>query len=80
LGVKSFKALDQSQLVRIPYKEYFQSEEGRKKTYKTITCRLCLLSYEKSKINKVVSLKILVKLKEILSKRNIYMFSHIDVS
>ena len=78
LGVKSFKALDQSKIYRVSIKEYLKNEDNRKKIYKTIMCRLCQLSYEKSKINKVVSLKILMKVKENLSKRKIYMFNHID--
>lgn len=79
LGVKSFKALDQSKIYRVSIKEYLQNEENTKKIYKTIKCGLCLLSYQQSKINKVVSLKILVNVKDSLSKRKIYMFPHIDV-
>jgi len=50
-------------------KNYLNNEANVKKIYKTLTCRLCTLPYPKSKITKMVTFKLLMRLKENLSKR-----------
>ncbi len=78
LGVKSFDTVDYT-LPKMDL-EYLQNEENMKKLYKTITCRLCLLSYHKDKITKVVTFKLLVKLRDNLERRDKKIFPHITVN
>ena len=53
-------------------------ENNIRKFYKTWTCRLCLLPYPKAKITKIVTFKLLYKLKENLKKRGFSHFEHIN--
>lgn len=55
-----------------------KDEKNIKKFYKTWMCRLCLLPYPKTKITKIVTFKLLYKLKENLSKRGFDDFKHIN--
>ena len=58
-------------------KDYLNNEANVKKIYKTLTCRLCTLPYPKSKITKMVTFKLLMRLKENLSKRGTNIFNHL---
>lgn len=82
LGVKSFTLVkDPNELMNIkPEKSLMKikDEKNIKKFYKTWTCRLCLLPYPKSKITKIVTFKLLFKLKENLKKRGCQCFEHIN--
>lgn len=78
LGVKSFDTVDYT-LPKMDL-EYLLNEDNMKKLYKTITCRLCLLSYHREKITKIVTFKLLVKLRDNLERRDKRIFPHITVS
>ena len=81
LGVKSFtlvKDPDEIQMTITPSNINVNNEDNIKKFYKTWTCRLCQLSYPRSKITKIVTSKLLFKLKENLKKRGFYYFEHIN--
>jgi hypothetical protein len=52
-------------------------ENNIRKFYKTWTCRLCQLPYPKAKITKMVTFKLLMKLKDNLAKRGFSIFSHV---
>lgn len=60
-------------------KDYLNNENNVKKIYKTLTCRLCTLPYPKNKITKMVTFKLLMRLKENLSKRDFNIFEHLIV-
>lgn len=81
LGVKSFTPVrepgESDEITPIiPLK--VNDEDNIRKFYKTWTCRLCLLPYPKSKITKIVTFKLLYKLKENLKKRGFHHFDHIN--
>lgn len=82
LGVKSFTLMkDPNELMNIkPEKTLLKIKDERnlKKFYKTWTCRLCFLPYPKTKITKIVTFKLLYKLKENLKKRGCKCFEHIN--
>ena len=75
LGVVAFESemdpLDKSaELFKNQQLNYQCDKENRLvKNYKTWRCRLCLLSYPQAKITKIVTFKLLYKLKENLKKR-----------
>jgi len=61
-------------------KDYISNENNIKKLYKTLTCRLCQISYPKDKINKIVTFKLIMNLIKNLEKRNGNIFKHINVN
>jgi hypothetical protein len=79
LGVKSFTPYKEFQDPSLNFntQEYLKEEKNIKKVYKTLTCKLCNLAYPKSKINKVVTFKLLLDLKENQAKRGENIFKHI---
>lgn len=82
LGVKAFTPVYEFVDIQKPFsiKEYLKSEKNLNKIYKTLTCKLCMLSYPQAKITKLVTFKLLLKLKENLFYRNSALFNHIHVS
>lgn len=79
LGVKAFTPIKEDDDPQFNALEYINNEDNISKLYKTWTCRLCQLSYPKAKITKVVTFKLLMKLKENLTKRDLGIFNHINV-
>lgn len=84
LGVKAFTKLFEKKEDYLKNmaltKDYLHNEANVKKIYKTLTCRLCTLPYPKSKITKMVTFKLLMRLKENLIKReNFTAFNHLMV-
>lgn len=79
LGVKAFYPVNEEIEKPISAIDYIKDEKNINKLYKTWSCRLCQLSYPKSKITKVVTFKLLIKLKENLIKRGLGIFNHINV-
>lgn len=79
MGVKAFTPVKEHDDYQFNTNEYISNEKNISKLYKTWTCRLCQLSYPKAKITKVVTFKLLMKLKENLAKRDLGIFNHINV-
>ena len=81
LGVKSFTTVrepgEKGMIVPLNMIKV-NDEDNIRKFYKTWTCRLCLLPYPKAKITKIVTFKLLYKLKENLKKRGFHHFDHIN--
>lgn len=63
------------ELSKLEKKEIDSRNKLRK--YKTWKCRMCLLEYPQDKVTKIVTFKLLFKLKENLMKRNVNCFEHI---
>jgi hypothetical protein len=80
LGVKAFTPVKEDFDKQINVMEYIKNENNISKLYKTWTCRLCQLSYPKAKITKVVTFKLLMKLRDNLAKRDLGIFNHINVN
>lgn len=82
LGLKAFTPLYEGDKLgmQVSNKEYIYHEDNIRKIYKTLCCRMCQLSYPKSKITKVVTYKLILNLRENLEKRNFGILDHINVS
>ena len=79
LGVKSFTLVKEPDENTILKPINLNNEEDNiRKFYKTWTCRLCQLPYPRSKITKIVTFKLLYKLKENIKKRGFKYFEHIN--
>jgi hypothetical protein len=80
LNLKAFTPIRESTDVNPNFNNtlYLKDEKNLNRIYKTHTCRLCMLSYPKSKITKTVTLKLLMNLKESLKKRNEKLLDHIN--
>ena len=57
--------------------EFIHDEQNLKRMYKTLQCKLCQLYYPISNINKQVTYKLLIKLRDNLAKRDSNIFAHI---
>lgn len=79
LGVKAFIPYNSKNEMRreLNVNDQLKDEKNLKKFYKTLTCKLCLLSYPKADITKLVTYKLLIQLKNNLCKRGKKTFSHI---
>jgi hypothetical protein len=82
LGVKAFTPVKEPEdmIPEFNIRDYVKDENNIRKIYKTWTCRLCGLSYPKAKITKVVTLKLLINLRDNLAKRGKGIFDHINNS
>lgn len=80
LGVKAFTPLYETDKLskQLSNIAYIKDEKNINKIYKTITCRMCFLSYPKNKITKIVTFKLIQKLNFRLEKRNVFAFGHVD--
>lgn len=81
LGLKAFTPLYESDSIgkHLSNTAYINDENNINKIYKTLTCRMCLLSYPKSKITKEVTYKLIIKLRESLENRNNSILGHVNV-
>ena len=81
LGLKAFTPLYTNDTVYKPLSNtaYIKDEKNINKIYKTLTCKMCLLSYPKNKITKIVTFKLILKLKENLEKRDTSILNHVSV-
>ena len=79
LGVKSFTLVKEpDENILLKPLNVNNEEDNIRKFYKTWTCRLCQLPYPRSKITKIVTFKLLYKLKENIKKRGFKYFEHIN--
>lgn len=80
LGVKAFTPLYETDKLSKALSNiaYIKDEKNINKIYKTITCRMCFLSYPKNKITKIVTFKLIQKLNDRLEKRNVFAFGHVN--
>ncbi len=79
LGVKAFVPYKSKEEVEKELRvgDQLRDDKNLKKFYKTLTCKLCLLSYPKAEITKLITYKLLIQLKNNLAKRGKKTFSHI---
>jgi hypothetical protein len=82
LGLKAFVPLHEGDKLglQLSNKDYINNENNINKIYKTLTCRMCNLSYPKAKITKIVTFKLILQLRENLENRNYGILDHINVS
>ena len=80
LGLKAFTPLYEGDKLglQLTNKDYINNENNINKIYKTLPCRMCMLSYPKSKITKVVTFKLIMNLRENLEKRHYGILDHIN--
>ncbi len=82
LGLKAFTPLYETEQIQksvFSNQNYIKDEKNINKIYKTLTCKMCLLSYPKNKITKIVTYKLMLKLKENLDKRKLPILNHLNV-